>query len=95
MKGFKTVTNGQLVLNLPDGAHISDTSGLVELSKSIMPDVWRIITFSGINPDIECVLIDGEWRVHDFNRKKGGEISESSVDYFYKNQSTLTIKGIE
>lgn len=49
-----------LGLTMPEGA-CCDMTGCIEVAKRIHPDVRKIITFAGGEPDTVYVLVDGEW----------------------------------
>lgn len=57
---WHAVDDGVLHLHLQPG-HCCDMDGAIRVAQSMMPLVWRIVTFSGKTQDVEYKNVRGKW----------------------------------
>jgi hypothetical protein len=72
---WRVVRDGEMALELPDG-NCPNMSGVIEIAKEIMPEVWRIETYCDQGPDIEYRISNGEWEAFYLEKRTNREQKE-------------------
>ena len=61
---WEVIADGELALMMLDN-NCCDMRGLIEIGQTIMPSVWRIVTYAKDKPDTEYRLSLGKWTAYD------------------------------
>lgn len=57
---WRVIADGELALEMPEN-NVCDMRGAIEIAETIMPSVWRIVTFEGEKPGTGYRLSLGKW----------------------------------
>src|SRR5574344_25933 len=60
---WRVIDEGQLALDMEQD-ECCDMRGAIRVAQTIMPCVFRIVTFSGDSPDTEYKLRQGKWSAY-------------------------------